>query len=324
MKVSEKGGITINTPEYLTTEKAQEFILQRFREQTCVPRWQIVNHVKEAHGRLSANEKEIINDALRDLRDRGRVDLVIGDWSFLTTTSAVTRVLWWAGMRSTQSMRSKKKLLEEKLYLTEEQVDEIWKTPQYQKEVEDLMVRQRPPEDFKKWVKDHKKQHGNMNRFGDHMGLKPKVIPDVLENVCRRHAAIAAGEAEAPKMIENPQGKVDTSRVEKKGRGNQSVYLYYFPTYKQYAKLKGETHWPCNVGKTEGEVIVRVSEQIGDQLPEKAEIVLILRTDNCRALETEIHKELKRRLKQLKDAIGTEWFLTSPSEVEEIYSKTNN
>ena len=306
----------MDTPEYLTIEKAQELILQRFREQTRVPRWQIVNHVKEGHGRLSANEKEIIDDALRDLRDRGWVDLVIGDWSFLTITEAVARVSWWWGEMS-------KKKLAEKVNLTEKQFDEIRRcNPEYQKEVENLMLRQRDAEDFKIWIKKFSRSPGGIDlAFGERrMGLDPKVIPDMVENIHRRHTAIAAGEAEAPEMIEDPQGKVDTSRVEKKGRGNQSVYLYYFPTYKQYAKLKGETHWPCNVGKAEGEVIVRVSKQIGDQLPEKAKIALILRTDNCRALETEIHKKLKRRLKQSKDAIGTEWFLTSPSEVEEIYN----
>lgn len=322
--MAKKGAITINTPEYLTIEIARELILQRFRGHTCVPTGQIVSHVEEAHCKgvreLSANEKEIIDDVLRDLWDRGRVDLVTGDWSFLTITAAVTRVLWWTSMRSTQTMLSKKKLLNKKLYLIEERVDEIWETSQYQKEVEDLMVRQRSAEDFGKWVKKYKKKYGNMNRFADHMGLRPEVIPDMVETVHSRHAAIAAGKAEAPGMIEDPQGKVDTSRVEKKGRGNQSVYLYYFPIYKQYAKLKEKTHWPCNIGGTKEEVINRVSKQIGDQLPEKAKIALILRTDNWRALETKIHEELKRRRLQLKDAIGTEWFLTSPSEVEGIYN----
>lgn len=63
-----------------------------------------------------------------------------------------------------------------------------------------------------------------------------------------------------------------------------------------------------------------MSKQIGDQLPERAKIALILRTNDCYELETKIHEELKRRRLQLKDAVGTEWFLTSPSEVEEIYN----
>ena len=64
--------------------------------------------------------------------------------------------------------------------------------------------------------------------------------------------------------------------------------------------------------------------QIGQQLPEKPEIALIIRTDDCKALETKIHEELKRRgdwldPKSGADVIGTEWFLTNPAQVEGIF-----
>lgn len=130
------------------------------------------------------------------------------------------------------------------------------------------------------------------------------------------------------KVIKN----VDTSNVKCIGSGSESVYLYYFPIYQLYAKLTGSTNWPCNIGKTIGDVKDRVSDQIGQQLPEKPKIALIIRTDDCEALETEIHDELKRRRcwlnpKSGADVVGVEWFLTNPAEVEGTFKsihKTEN
>lgn len=65
----------------------------------------------------------------------------------------------------------------------------------------------------------------------------------------------------------------------------------------------------------------RVSQQISDQLPEKPQIALILRTDDCRMLESKIQIVFKEKGKRIEDAIGKEWFLTSPSEVLAIYQQ---
>ena len=131
--------------------------------------------------------------------------------------------------------------------------------------------------------------------------------------------------------IEKVVERVDTSKVRIIGRGDQSVYLYYFPTYRlnsiYYIKDIDDSHetpiYPCNIGKTIGNVKDRVSGQIGQQLPEKPQIALVIRTDDCEALETEIHYELKRRgcwldPKSGADVVGVEWFLTNPTQVEGI------
>ena len=130
--------------------------------------------------------------------------------------------------------------------------------------------------------------------------------------------------------IEKVVKNVDTSKMRVIGRGYQSVYLYYFSAYKlnsiYYIKYVDDSHetpiYPCNIGKTIGDVKDRVSGQIGQQLPEKARIALVIRTDNCDSLETEIHDELKKRRKWLDPAfenvVGKEWFLTNPAEVEGI------
>ena len=140
--------------------------------------------------------------------------------------------------------------------------------------------------------------------------------------------------------IEKIVEKVDTSKVKVIGSGSEFVYLYYFPTYKlnsiYYIKYVDDSHetpiYECNIGKTIGDVKTRVSDQIGQQLPEKARIALVIRTDDCDSLETEIHDELKRRRKWLDPAfenvVGREWFLTNSAEVEgivkSIHSKKNS
>ena len=120
---------------------------------------------------------------------------------------------------------------------------------------------------------------------------------------------------------------VDTSQMKYIGSGNQFVYLYYFPAYRRYYELflqEPEPYWPCNIGKTIGDVKNRVSEQIGQQLPEKAKIALVIKTNDCDALEMKIHNELKKIGCWLdpnldNGAVGVEWFLTNPTEVERIF-----
>ena len=140
-------------------------------------------------------------------------------------------------------------------------------------------------------------------------------------------------------LIQESSGKekvvknVDTSKVTVIGSGNQFVYLYYFPAYRlnsiYYIKYIDDSHetliYKCNIGKTIGDVKDRVSDQIGQQLPEKPKIALIIRTDDCEALETGIHDELKRRgcwldPKSGADVVGVEWFLTNPAQVERIFN----
>lgn len=134
--------------------------------------------------------------------------------------------------------------------------------------------------------------------------------------------------------VENAVTNVDASKVKIIGKGSESVYLYYFPTYQLFSKLHLDVgYFPCNIGKTVGDVKARVSKQIGSQLPEIPKIALILKTDDCDALETEIHAELKRRGDWLDpnsdgNVVGVEWFLTNPAAVEgivkSIYSTTGD
>ena len=160
--------------------------------------------------------------------------------------------------------------------------------------------------------------------------------PDLFHHIPDRQLAKRLGTGKSivsnarQHLIRERQGRekvvknVDTSKMKVIGRGSESVYLYYFPTYQLFNKLYLEVpYFPCNIGRTTGDVKTRVSDQIGQQLPEKPRIALIIRTDDCDALETEIHDELKRQREWLDPAfanvVGTEWFLTNPVEVEGIF-----
>ena len=221
--------------------------------------------------------------------------------------NTVAEKCWWR-------YTSKRKLVEE-FNLTEDQIDELRETPQYRRKVLELMVAQRPRVEFEKWV-NHKPNFSEW--LGRYMGLDSEVVSVMVEDARQFYVDIAADRVKAPRVVHNPD-KVDASQVEEIGSGSESVYLYYFPTYRRYAESLGDPQWPCNIGRTEGYVAYRIRDQIGDQLPEKPQLALILRTNDCRWLEAKIHTALKREGKQIEDAIGEEWFMTAPNEVKSIY-----
>ena len=114
------------------------------------------------------------------------------------------------------------------------------------------------------------------------------------------------------------------------GKGCQEVYLYYYRAYRENAVLKkinpvwkvgyGTVLWRCKIGEThDQDTETRVKQQIG-VFPEKPIIALIIETDNSRRLEKMIKDILKFWNRQVRDARGTEWFMTSPNEVEYIYN----
>ena len=102
------------------------------------------------------------------------------------------------------------------------------------------------------------------------------------------------------------------------GSGNNSVYLYYYPTYKQFAETLERETWPCKIGRSEyADPVHRIYEQVGTGMPEQPKIALVIRTDRHKEMESAIHELLPERV---PDAPGAEWFLTNPNKVEDIYN----
>ena len=98
--------------------------------------------------------------------------------------------------------------------------------------------------------------------------------------------------------------------------GEKSVHLFFESTI---------NYWQCNIGRTEKDSPEnRVAIQIGDQLPEKAILSLVMHTNDCVTLERLIRCELKRQGRWLNpeagaDVVGVEWFSTNPAEVKDIF-----
>ena len=113
-------------------------------------------------------------------------------------------------------------------------------------------------------------------------------------------------------IFPNPAVYPDDPAVGTFGSGKNSVYLYYYPTYRCLAEYEGKECWACKIDK--------VGSQAPTAMPESPEIGLILKTDDSENLEQTIHNVLKFRGKQIAEAPGEKWFMTSPSEVEEIYN----
>jgi hypothetical protein len=102
------------------------------------------------------------------------------------------------------------------------------------------------------------------------------------------------------------------------GKGNYAVYFYYFPSYKTLSQFQNKNSWPCKIGRTDRDPLIRILSQVSTALPEVPLIEFIIKTENSSLLETMIHSILTIRGKHIKDSPGTEWFDTNSDEVLEI------
>jgi hypothetical protein len=123
--------------------------------------------------------------------------------------------------------------------------------------------------------------------------------------------------------IENELIEDSVLDVKKYGEGKNSVYLYFFDTYRDLAHLKSIDIWPCKIGRTDRDPILRVLSQSSTALPEKPRIEFIIRVDDSALLENMIHSVLKLKNRKVDGSPGTEWFNTNPKEVLDIVSSVN-
>ena len=148
------------------------------------------------------------------------------------------------------------------------------------------------------------------------MALPKMKREELVENPSHGYWLILATTPEDDSVDSEP----DNLDIEKTiGSGKQSVYLYYYPAYRHLAELQGEEVWACKIGKARNDPLVRISSQTRTVLPEYPMVGLIIKTDEFTLMETTIQNILKLQGKHIENAPGTEWFLTSPSEVEGVY-----
>lgn len=104
------------------------------------------------------------------------------------------------------------------------------------------------------------------------------------------------------------------------GEGPEAVYLYFLPTYKRHAEVTGKPTWPCKIGRTSGDPLARIASQAATALPEPPYMAAVIWSDNSIAWERAFHGVLAARRRRIENALGVEWFETSPQEFVEIAS----
>ena len=101
------------------------------------------------------------------------------------------------------------------------------------------------------------------------------------------------------------------------GNGDESVYVYFSDAERKLAKFEKRDWWPCKVGFTAGNLTTRILSQgpltSMSQLPV---VGLVIKTDDGHALERIIHYALGVADAQIDDALGSEWFNTSPEKIK--------
>ena len=101
------------------------------------------------------------------------------------------------------------------------------------------------------------------------------------------------------------------------GAGDEFVYAYYQRAEKELAVRDGKDCFPCKIGSTTGNLTTRILEQCRGAGVARLPIVgLVIRTDDGSRLERTIHFALDQADARIDDAVGTEWFNTSPDKVK--------
>ncbi len=201
-----------------------------------------------------------------------------------------------------------------------DEIKEVANTDVYKQSVEALILEYYSTADKFKWLVNSYKT--NMpSRFGKRMQLSEATATKIINSVAEKYdidLSDLKGSLTPRRKVMIPNSNLEPERTI--GSGKSSVYLYYYPQYRESAESKGEKIWECKIGRTRhSEADGRIKNQ-ATGLPESPKIGLHVKTGDREKIERIIHDILKVRGKHIEDAPGTEWFMTSPSEVEEIYN----
>ena len=183
----------------------------------------------------------------------------------------------------------------------------VTSTDIYKQSIEALMLKSYDTSDkFKWWLRDYGR---NMpRRFGKRMRLNEDAATELINSIAEQRG-VDLGSLKGNSALFESEKTI--------GSGKKSVYLYYYQWDRDSAKSKGESVWECKIGKTERPLQERLRQQATDT--EKFKLGLHIKTDEPKKIEDIIHNELKKHGKHIGASLRKEWFLTSPSEVEEIY-----
>jgi Meiotically up-regulated gene 113 len=148
------------------------------------------------------------------------------------------------------------------------------------------------------------------------VGMSPAEIAENRELPQRALALLAAGagiaspvdDAEMREAERDVASSVDTSTVTRLGEGNASVYAYGYKCLPDRLKI----------GRTDGNVVRRIVDQINESTPDRPVLHLVLATSNPGALERALHGALVLRDRTVEGG-GREWYRTTVDEIVMIY-----
>jgi len=115
-------------------------------------------------------------------------------------------------------------------------------------------------------------------------------------------------DADADLFIRQVEEIVDQSNVQTRGMGPLCVYAYGYRCAPDRLKI----------GRCDGDVILRITNQINTSTPDKPVLNLVIRTSDCRSLEKALHGVLQVRGRKVSGG-GDEWFHTNVNELIQIY-----
>ncbi len=232
-----------------------------------------------------------------------------------TSARGLACLCWYRSLSGNRTVEQ----LELRTGLSADEIEKIASTDSYKQHVKDLIFKERDADEFKKWVVTDWGE--NMPaRFGKIMRLSKETATELINSVAEKHGIdLSELKGSLTPRRKNTIPNSDLVPERTIGSGNSSVYLYYYPQYRESSESKGEKVWECKIGRTiHGEADGRIRGQ-ATGLPESPKIGLHIKTDRPKEIERIIHGILKVRRKHIEEAPGREWFLTSPNEVEEIY-----
>ena len=114
----------------------------------------------------------------------------------------------------------------------------------------------------------------------------------------------------------------DQADCEIVGRGLDEVYAYTYRSAVTESVANELLRYPMKVGYTSGldGAVQRVASQFPLAIANDAHLKFVGRCSNGRAIESKIHKTLKKRGGRVANSLGKEWFWTTANEVAELFS----
>ena len=196
----------------------------------------------------------------------------------------------------------KDKQLKLRTGLSADEIQKIASTDIYKQSIKVSMLKSYDsPDKLKWWLRDYGRDI--TKGFGRRMRLSEDTAAELINSMAEQYG-IDLGDLKGISALFKAEQTI--------GRGRQSVYLYYY----QWDRDSAKSVWECKIGRAEC-LQSRLRQQATD--PEKFKLGLHIKTDRSKDIERIIHDVLKKREKHIGESVRTEWFRTSPSEVEKIY-----